>query len=140
MCIDSRATKRITKYQFPIPQLDDILDVLHRTRVFLRIDLQNAYHQICFRASDEWKTAFKMRDRLFEWLVMPFGLTNTLSTFMRAMTQILQPFINNFVIIYFDDILIFSQTYTKHLDHLQQVLLVLRFKSFFIHLKKFSFA
>ena len=141
MCVDYRALNDITiKNNFPIPRVDDLHDRLATARYFTKLDLYSGYHQIPIRRGDEHKTAFTSRYGTYEFLVMPFGLTNAPSTFQTAMHALLYKWLDDFVIVYLDDILIYSPTIEKHYDHVNLVITALHKDKWYCKLSKCDFA
>ena len=120
MCIDYRALNKITiKNRYPLHRIDDLSDQLKEAVCFTMMDLHSGYHQVRVAEQDAWKTALKTKQGLYEWMVMPFGLTNAPATFTGLMNDVLRPFLDDFVIVYLDDIMIFSKMWEEHLKYVK---------------------
>ncbi|GBG62610.1 hypothetical protein CBR_g31246 [Chara braunii] len=127
LCIDYRKLNAQTvKNAGPLPRIDDLLERLGGAKYFSKLDLKSGYHQISIQPNDRYKTAFKTRYGHFEWVVMPFGLTNAPATFQAAMTNEFRAMLDRFVLVYLDDILVYSQSLEDNLGHLRRVLETLR--------------
>ncbi|GBG73533.1 hypothetical protein CBR_g16876 [Chara braunii] len=127
LCINYRKLNAQTvKNAGPLPRIDDLLKQLGDAKYFSKLDLKSGYHQISIQPNDRYKTAFKTRYAHFEWVVMPFGLTNALATFQAAMTNEFRAMSDRFVLVYLDDILVYTRSLEDHLGHLRQVLETLR--------------
>ncbi|GJS94097.1 putative reverse transcriptase domain-containing protein [Tanacetum coccineum] len=123
MCNDYRELNKLTvKNRYPLPRIDDLFDQLQGSQFFSKIDLRSGYHQLRLHEDDILKIAFRTRYRHFEFIVMPFGLTNAPTVFMDLMNRVCRPYLDKFVIVFIDDILIYSKTRKEHVEHLRHVI------------------
>ncbi|GKD85272.1 putative reverse transcriptase domain-containing protein [Tanacetum coccineum] len=131
MCIDYRELNKLTvKNRYPLPKIDDLFDQLQGSSVYSKIDLRSGYHQLRVRNEDISKTAFRTRYGHYEFQVMPFGVTNALAVFMDLMNRVCKPYLDKFVIVFIDDILIYSRNKEEHANHLRIMLELLRKEKF----------
>ena len=140
MCIDYRQLNKVTiKNKYPLPRIDDLFDQLQGDFTFSKIDSRSDYHQLNIRATDVPKTAFQTRYGHYEFLVMSFGLTNSPAAFMSLMNGIFKPYLDLFVIVFIDDILVYSKSRNEHEEHLRIVLELLREKRLYAKFSKCEF-
>jgi len=140
MCIDYRELNRVTvKNRYPLPRIDDLFDQLKGASVYSKIDLLSGYHQLRVREEDIPKTAIRTRYGHYEFLVMPFGLTNAPSVFMDLMNRVFNEYLDSFVVVFIDDILVYSTNHVEHEVHLKTVMEKLRENKLFAKLKKCDF-
>ncbi|GJT35903.1 putative reverse transcriptase domain-containing protein [Tanacetum coccineum] len=140
MCIDYRELNKLTvKNRYPLPRIDDLLDQLQGSSVYSKIDLRSGYHQLRVREEDIPKTAFRTRYGHYEFQVMPFGLTNAPAVFMDLMNRVCKPYLDKFVIVFIDDILIYSKNKQEHEEHLKQILELLKKEELYAKFSKCEF-
>jgi hypothetical protein len=140
MCIDYRALNEVTiTNKYPLPRIEDLFDQLRGASMFSKIDMRSGYHQLRIRPSDIPKTTFITKYGLYEFTVMSFGLTNATAFFMNLMNIVFIDYLNKFVVVFIDDILIYSQTKEEHADHLKMVLQRLREHQLYAKLSKCEF-
>ena len=135
MCINYRQINKATvKNKYPLPRIEDLFDQLRGASVFSKIDLRSGYYQLRVKEVDVPKTAFRTRYGHYEFIVMPFGLTNAPAAFMDLMNRVFCPYLDQFVLVFIDDILVYSKDAQEHEHHLRIVLQTLREKQLFAKL------
>ncbi|GJZ84561.1 putative reverse transcriptase domain-containing protein [Tanacetum coccineum] len=140
MCIDYRELNKLTvKNRYPLPRIDDLFDQLQGSSVYSKIDLRSGYHQLRVREEDIPKTAFRTRYGHYEFQVMPFGLTNAPAVFMDLMNRVCKPYLDKFVIVFIDDILIYSKNKQEHEEHLKIILELLKKEELYAKFSKCEF-
>src|ERR1043165_2015170 len=140
LCVDYIQLNKVTiKNKYPLPRIDDLMDQLVGASVFSKIDLRSGYHQIKVKDEDIQKTAFRTRYGHYEYSVMPFGVTNAPGVFMEYMNGIFYPYLDRFVVVFIDDILIYSKSEEEHAEHLRIMLEVLKEKKLYAKLSKCEF-
>ena len=140
MCIDYRQINKVTvKNKYPLPRIEDLFDQLKGAGVFSKIDLRSGYYQLRVKDVDVPKTTFKTQYGHYEFLVMPFGLTNAPATFMDLMNRVFRPYLDQFVVVFIDNILVYSRDEQEHEQHLKIVLQTLREKNLYVKLRKCDF-
>ncbi|GKE05598.1 putative reverse transcriptase domain-containing protein [Tanacetum coccineum] len=140
MCIDYRKLNKLTvKNRYPLPRIDDLVDQLQGSSVYSKIDLRSGYHQLRVRDDDIPKTAFRTRYGHYEFQVMPFGLTNAPTVFMDLMNLVCRPYLDKFVIVFINDILIYSKTKEEHDAHLRLILELLKKEELYTMFSKCDF-
>ncbi|GJU73045.1 putative reverse transcriptase domain-containing protein [Tanacetum coccineum] len=140
MCIDYRELNKLTiKNRYPLPRIDDLFDQLQGSSVYSKIDLRSGYHQLRVRDEDIPKTVFRTRYGHYEFQVMPFGLTNAPTLFMDLMNQVCRPYLDKFMIVFIDDILIYSKTKEEHGEHLKLILVLLKKEELYAKFSKCEF-
>ncbi|GKB03705.1 putative reverse transcriptase domain-containing protein [Tanacetum coccineum] len=140
MCIDYRELNKLTvKNRYPLPRIDDLFDQLQGSSIYSKIDLRSGYHQLRVREEDIPKTAFRTRYGHYEFRVMPFGLTNAPAVFMDLMNRVCKPYLDKFVIVFIDDILIYSRNEKEHEEHLKTILELLKKEELYAKFSKCEF-
>ncbi|GJU85736.1 putative reverse transcriptase domain-containing protein [Tanacetum coccineum] len=140
MCIDYRELNKLTvKNRYPLPRIDDLFDQLQGSSIYSKIDLRSGYHQLRVREEDIPKTAFRTRYGHYEFQVMPFGLTNAPAVFMDLMNRVCKPYLDKFVIVFIDDILIYSKNKQEHAEHLKLILELLKKEQLYAKFSKCEF-